>query len=160
MSLWPVVGALVGGIVGGVLGAVAWQHRGALGGLPEDWWRKRRDPDERLCYRTKSDALQAFRDANRRQIEAWGGLDVSASPAEFDAINARYGLKGSRAVRTLAQALWAVMPAHAPFCLDEIDVDALNATSPGQAGTGFVLPSWAYDLIAARDEVEHYRHAG
>jgi hypothetical protein len=147
-------------VVLGVLGAAAWERRGQLAGLPEDWWRKRREPKERLCYRTKSEALQAFRDANRHQIEDWGGLDTIASPAEFDAINARYGLKGSRAVRTLAQALWAVMPAHAPFCLDEIDVETLNETSPGQHGTGFVLPSWAYDLIAARDEAEHYATAG
>lgn len=160
MKALVALGALGSGLLAGALGAAAWRHRDQLRGLPEDWWRKRREPDERLCYRTKSEALQAFRDANRRQIEAWGGLDVTASPAEFDAINARYGLKGSRAVRSLSQALWAVMPAHAPFCLDEIDVETLNDTSPGQAGTGFQLPSWAYDLIAARDEAEYYAQTG
>jgi len=149
--------AALGGVVIGVAGAYLVAKRRGLDGLPDDWWRKRRMPERRLCYETKSEALQAFRDANRSLIEAWGGLDSRDTPAEYDSINARYGLKGDRAVRTLAQALWQVMPTHRPFCLDEIELDVLNATSPGQLGPGFQLPSWAHDAILEREEAAHYR---
>lgn len=110
-----------------------------------------------MCYRAKVDALQAFRDANRRIIDQWGGIDQQARPADFDAVNRRYGLEGKHQVRTLARAMWTVMPPHPPFCLDTIDLEALNDTAPGQRGQGFVLPEWAYEQIARREEARYYR---
>lgn len=149
-----------------ILGAVMLSRRrrtAALGaratieGIDSDWWRNYRRPDEKLCYRSKTQALQAFRDANRGIIESWGGLDVTSSPSEFDAINHRHSgrLRGKKAI-TLAQALWASMPNGAPYCLDQIDIEALNDTSPGRIGSGFRLPNWAYDEQARRMEAKHY----
>lgn len=134
------------------------RRSGALGdveGIDSDWWRRYRKPEHKLCYRSKTEALTAFRDANRGTIESWGGLDVTSSPAEFDAINHRHSdrLRGKKAI-TLAQALWAAMPNGAPYCLDEIDVEALNDTSPGRAGSGFRLPDWAYEKKFARMEAD------
>lgn len=131
--------------------------RATIEGIDSDWWRNYRRPEQKLCYRSKTQALQAFRDANRGLIENWGGLDVTSSPAEFDAINHRHGdrLRGKKAI-TLAQAIWASMPSGAPYCLDRIDVDALNDTSPGRIGSGFRLPNWAYDEQVRRMEAKHY----
>lgn len=118
-------------------------HRsGRLAGVPDDWWRHHKIQPEMSCYATKTAALQAFRDYNRAQIEEWGGLDRKDSAEEYDAINHKHALKGKRAVRTLSRAIWEAMPGKAPFCLDKIDIELLNETSPGQSGNGFRLPEW------------------
>lgn len=170
-ATWLKIAGLVGaGILGGVVGALAARSspgRGAARRRPQpgvgdvddardDWWRSRRSPGRTLCYRTKVDALQAFRDTNRRVIDEWGGLDALARPSDFDAINRRYGFE-KKPVRTLSQALWHAMPPHPPFCLDRIDLETLNETAPGQRGPGFVLPDWAYEEIARREESRYYR---
>ncbi len=123
----------------------------------DDWWRQHRTQPQRSCYRTKQAALQAFRDVNRDIIEEWGGLDRQDGAAEYDAVNHRYGLTGRKAARSLSQALWAVMPPRGPFCLDKLDLDALNDTSPGRIGGGFRLPDWTYERDARRRQVEHER---
>lgn len=156
------VGLIVAGaaIVGGGLYAL---RRGGGPFVPlgsrDDWWRQHRTQPEKRCYRTKAAALQAFRDANRATIEDWGGLDRQDSPAEYDAVNHRYGLTGRRAVRSLSQAMWVAMPSRPPFCLDSLDLDALNATSPGQVGSGFHLPDWTHEIVQRQSERERHREA-
>ena len=39
-----------------------------------------------------------------------------------------------------------------PYCLDRLDLDALNATDPGKIGSGFQLPGWYHDQAARRAE--------
>lgn len=121
---------------------------------PDDWWQAHRArlPDK-LCYATKQDALNVFRDENRETIENWGGLDAKARPSDFDAINHKYGVKAD----TLSKALWAAMPARRPFCLENIDVEALNDTAPGRAGNGFRLPSWVHERGYEAAQMEHYQ---
>lgn len=149
----------IGAVTAGV-GALLWLctrgRSAALGAPGDDWWRRPMRYEHKLCHRTKHEALMAMRDANRATIDAWGGLDASGPPSEFDSINARYGLKGPKAVRTIAQALWVAMPPRPPYCLDEIDLDALNATAPGAKGNGFQLPDWAIDEIAQKEWERHY----
>lgn len=126
---------------------------------PNDWyrWRPQRRSRGPVCYQTKAEALQAFRDANRGIIDDWGGLDAVGRPADFDALNHKLGLKGGGAIRTLAQAMWHAMPPRRPFCLDEMDIDTLNETSPGQRGSGFQLPEAAWDALVQREQARHYR---
>jgi hypothetical protein len=157
-AMAPAIGAFLFVGLGSFLAiGILGRKGGLVEGPADDWWRGKRERKERLCYRTKTAALQAFRDANHDTIETWGGLDVTASPAEFDSINAKYGLKGRKAVRSLARALWVTMPKDRPFCLDRIDIAALNETSPGQHGTGFRLPRVAYDAQADREQERHYQ---
>lgn len=127
------------------------------------WWRKPTPPRRRYgtCFRTKTDALNAFRAANWKTIEAWGGMDRKESPAEFDAINHKYGLKGRRAARDLATAMWAALPTREPpYCLDDIDLDALNDTSPAHEAGAFRLPDWAYENRYAAEQEAYYREQG
>lgn len=123
---------------------------------PQKWWL-RPSPAPRACYRTKADALKAFLDANRDIVENYGGADYAQSPAEFDAINHKYGLKGKRAARSIADAVWYAMPVGKPYCLDRIDLDALNDTSPArEAGVAFRLPDINYELQALAEEARRY----
>lgn len=157
----PLIGLGLGaGLLGFLLIGIIGRHRQLLGGRPDDWWKRRGERDRgRLCYRTKTAALQAFRDANQPTIQAWGGLDVSSPPAEFDAINHKYNLTGRRAVKTIARALWVTAPSRPPFCLDEIDLETLNSTAPGQHGRGFILPNYVYAAKANSDEARHHATA-
>lgn len=130
---------------------------------PARWWTQpvKAEPDLKACFSTKTAALKSFIEANRQIIDEYGGLDYRVSPSEFDAINHRYGLKQGRAVRTIADALWAAMPAGKPFCLDRIDLEALNDTSPARQrpDAAFRLPDEVYenaDAIAT-EEAAYYR---
>jgi hypothetical protein len=50
------------------------------------------------------------------------------------------------------------MPEGKPFCLDRIDVDALNDTSPAQeSGSLFRLPDHVYASEYVRGLERHYR---
>lgn len=140
-------------LVAGAAAVARRQHR--LRGLPSDWWRRK--PPRRVCYRTKTGALQAFREANMRRIEEWGGMDAQSSGGEFDAINTRYRkrLRGRPAI-TIAEAFWAAMPPGPPYCLDQLDLHALNETSPGQGGQGFRLPDWMEEVRVLQAEAAHY----
>jgi hypothetical protein len=129
-----------------------------LSGRPDDWYKHDRGAQpEQACYRTKTAALQAFKDYNRDQIAEWGPIDRKDSPEEYDAINHKRTLRGKRAVRTLARAMWEAMPSKPPFCLDRIDVELLNATSPGQAGSGFRIPTWGEEEAYSSKQEAHYR---
>lgn len=129
-----------------------------LKGIETDWWRRESAP--RRCFRTKTEALRVFRGANQDTIGHWGGMDLTSSRGEFDAINTRYlrRLRGKPA-NTIAQAFWAAMPPGPPYCLDDLDLDALNETSPGQHGQGFRLPNWMEDDRVRRAEARHYARA-
>lgn len=120
---------------------------------PPGWWRKPAPAQDRRCYRTKGEALKRFLDVNYQIVENYGGADYEVSPSEFDAINHKYDLKGKRAVRTIADAVWAAMPVGKPFCLDRIDLDALNDTSPArEAGIAFRLPDSVYEAQMMEEE--------
>lgn len=161
-KLAPAIGIGLGVSLFAFLGVGLFGHSrgllGRLGGREDDWWKRRTKKPERgrLCYSTKTTALQAFRDANQDTIHSWGGLDVTSSPAEFDAINHKYNLRGRKAVKSLARAFWVTMPNRPPYCLDHIDLNALNETSPGQHGRGFVLPNFAYVHKADAAQMRHY----
>jgi hypothetical protein len=126
-----------------------------LEGAPPNWWRKPlpKGAYGRSCFRTKSDALRVFADYNRDTIDAYGGESAVHRPAEFDAINAFYDLRGKRRVRTIAEALWEVLRGEPPWCLSEIDVALLNRTTPGQYGRGFQIPQHAEEerLLSAQE---------
>jgi hypothetical protein len=126
---------------------------------PAGWWRKRPAKDQ-PCYATKSAALAKFLDVNYEIVENYGGADYKVGTSEFDAINRKYDLKGKRAARSIADAVWAAMPVGKPYCLDRIDLDALNDTSPvHEAGVPFRLPDVVYESQLAAEEVRHYAPA-
>ena len=98
---------------------------------------------QKVCYPTKRDAARAFIGANLEIVQGWGGLDQVSTGGEFDAINERYGLTGKKRARTLADAIWSALPARRPFCLDRVDLDALNETQPARELGAFRLPDVA-----------------
>jgi hypothetical protein len=113
--------------------------------LPEPaqpWWRGPSvyPSKESVCYPNRRDALRLFRFSNRDLIDRAGGLDQPMTGGEFDSVNERYGLRGRRRVTTLAGAIEAVMPAGRPFCLDRLDLETLNETTPALEVGGFRLP--------------------
>jgi hypothetical protein len=133
-------------------------------GMPPRWWRRPLPKGGRSCYRTKADALKVFADENYAVIEEYGGIDYNVSPAEFDAINHKYGLKGNRRARNIAEALWAAVPPTRgrQVCLEDIDLQALNDTSPAREareaiGVEFRLPDYIEEDILAKQEEEYYR---
>jgi hypothetical protein len=97
----------------------------------------------KVCHRTTRAAARAFVAANDHVIQEWGGLDLESTGGEFDAINERYGLKGKRRARTLADAIWTALPSKKPYCLDRVDLDALNETAPALELGPFRLPDAA-----------------
>ncbi len=124
---------------------------------PPKWWRKPAPTKDRTCYRTKIEALRKFLEVNYRIVENYGGADYKVSPSEFDSINHKYDLTGKKAARTIAEAVWVAMPVGRPYCLDRIDLDALNDTSPArEAGVAFVLPDFVYVSEMAEEEARHY----
>lgn len=133
---------------------------GRLDAMPRAWWRKPPPKPPGVCYRSKSEALRQFVETNQDIIQNYGGIDYPQSPAEFDAINHKYDLRGKRAARTIAQAIWAAMPSGRPYCLDQIDLDALNGTSPArEADQPFRLPDYVYDIKAAQAQMDYYQQA-
>lgn len=133
--------------------------REALYAMPPRWFKARAPREERNCYRRKTDALNVFRERNQDVIDAYGGESYAQSPAEFDALNVKYGLRrGGRQVRSIAEALWVAMPSDPPYCLSRIDIDALNETSPGREHpVGFQLPNFIYEDDVRRAEADWYR---
>jgi hypothetical protein len=129
-------------------------------GMPGRWWRRPLPRGGRSCYRTKADALKVFADENFAVIEEYGGIDYNVSTQEFDSINHKYGTEATN----IAEALWAAVPPTRgrQVCLEDIDLDALNDTSPARnaretIGLEFQLPSSIMvDKWAAQEE-EYYR---
>lgn len=109
------------------------------------------------CYRTKTEMIKKFLDVNAEIVQGYGGADYAVSPSEFDAINHKYSLTGKKAVRTIADAVWVAMPVGKPYCLDRLDLDALNDTSPArEAGMPFILPDVVYESALAKQYAQHY----
>lgn len=125
-----------------------------------DWRRLPAPKKEAVCYTTKGEALRAFKDWNQRVIDAAGGLDQEMSKGEFDSVNERYGLKGKRKVRTVAQAMETVVPSGRPFCLDQIDLDTLNETTPAREAGPFTLPDYVEEhKLYAKGAQEYERQS-
>jgi len=124
-----------------------------------NWWRKAVPEEDLVCYDTKTKALKAFLDTNYEIVQGYGGADYAVSPSEFDAVNHKYSLHGKRAAKTIAQAVWAAMPEGKPFCLDRIDLAALNETSPArESQLAFRLPDYVYEDDLASQEERYYRN--
>lgn len=96
---------------------------------------------------TRRDVLRLFAESNAHAIDAAGGLDQVSSDGSFDAVNQRYGLAGVRRVRTMRQAIDAVLPTGRPFRIAAIDVETLNETRPAQEAGGFRLPDEVEEQI-------------
>jgi hypothetical protein len=117
-----------------------------FGRPPARWWNRPVPKEEKVCYRSKSNALRVFLDHNYRLVERWGGPDIKAGKSEFDAVNHKYGTNA----RTIAQAIWAALPKkRRPYCLTDIDLEALNDTSPAAQAEHdgipkFELPEYVY----------------
>jgi hypothetical protein len=122
-----------------------------------NWWRKTAPEEDRVCHDTKTKALKAFLDSNHDVVQSYGGADYEVSPSEFDSVNHKYDLRGKQAARTIAQAVWAAMPEGKPFCLDRLDLAALNDTSPARESQGFHLPDFVYTADLAAEEERYYR---
>jgi len=134
---------------------------------PKNWWRRKRPKRIQRCYRVKSDALRVFLDENVDLVEEWGGPGIKAGCSEFDSVNRKYGFERSRdCARTIATAVWYALPGSGhrggpPYCLDDIDITALNDTSPGRmrtrTGQGFRLPDAVEEARLATEEERYYR---
>jgi hypothetical protein len=127
-----------------------------------NWWTKTAPDVDKVCYPTKTKALKAFLDTNYEIVQNYGGADYGVSPSEFDSINHKYDLRGDNAATTIAKAVWAAMPEGKPFCLDRIDVDALNDTSPArESHLAFRLPDYVHEAgFSAEEEKYHRRQLG
>ena len=124
----------------------------------EGWWKKAAPSEDHVCYDTKTKALKAFLDTNYEIVQNYGGADYGVSPSEFDSVNHKYGLTGKRVATTIAEAVWAAMPEGKPFCLDRIDLDALNDTSPArESHLAFRLPDYVYEAELAAEQERYYR---
>lgn len=129
-----------------------------LGRAPHNWWRKPPPGRAASCYRTKTRALTAFYNTNALSIDRDVGMDQRESPVEFEAINHKYALTGKKAARTIAEAMWAALPVkRPPYCLEDIDLEALNDTDAGRRIGGFRLPDWIHEQRAAAEQEAYYR---
>jgi hypothetical protein len=126
------------------------------------WWRDTRPVKrDQVCYPTRAEALRSFADANRHAIDRAGGMDQVSSDGAWDAVNERFGLKGKRRVRSVRQALEAVMPPGRPYCLDRLDLETLNETRPAQEAGGFRLPDFVEEhKWLQREYAEHMTNEG
>ena len=117
-----------------------------------------RDPYRR-CYRSKSVALAMFVNvpANRQMVERHGGLHVTDDKGGFDATNERFGLRGNRRVRTLADALWYAMPRGHSYCLDKMDLRTLNENRAVEAAGGFHLPDHIIEIMSRREQERYWK---
>jgi hypothetical protein len=134
---------------------------GHLEAPPRRWWTKKLPKKARLCYRKKTDALNVFLDENYKLVERWGGPDIKAGCSEFDAVNHKHGLKKKKCAKTIADAVWLSLRGSGhrggpPYCLDEIDLESLNDTAPGQLYNGFRLPPKAHEEVLRREEERYY----
>lgn len=137
---------------GGALGSA--KH--SLYAMPDRWWETKVPRENKLCYRTKTEALRKFMDWNFAVIDDYGGPTAKGSRGEFDALT-----KYEVAPTDISEALWVALPAPPrgrQFCLDDIDLAALNDTSPGRDHpVGFQLPDYVLEEKLLEQEYERYR---
>jgi len=134
--------------------------RHQLYSMPNRWWRPDASKGEKNCFQAKTEALMRFARFNSRVIDNYQGIDHNESPAEFDAINTKYGLEGDNRVTNIAQALWVSMPTGRPYCLADMDIETLNRTSPAMEdplGVGFQVPDYALIDKLNREQQEFFR---
>ena len=110
----------------------------------------------KVCFRTKADMVRTLVDANRHVIES---CTPDATGVEFEAINHAQGRKGKRTVTTCEQAIRAVSPTSAPYCMDRIDFDALNNLAVAKRNGGFRLPPKVQDAITELEARKRYAEA-
>ena len=123
-----------------------------LDNAPYNWWQRFTPSTDRLCYRSKSRMLNAFLSVNEGYFDI--DLHRRESPAEFDSVNHKYGTKA----RTLAEAIWAAVPVkRRPYCLEDIDIEALNNTDVGRRIGGFRMPDWYYEKKFDLEQEAYYR---
>jgi hypothetical protein len=117
----------------------------------------------RKCHTTKTDALRAFvaDPANARTLEGFELYGDESSRSRlyrhcsgvFDAINAKYDLRGARKVCSIDDAIWHAVrprPGGRGFCLDEVDLEALNdVAAAAQLDTRFRIPEALIEDIEA-----------
>lgn len=131
--------------------------RHSLYAMPDRWWQEKIPSEDKLCYRRKTDALNKFREWNQAVIEDWGGMTAKGSKGEFDALT-----KFEVAPTDIAEALWVSIPPPPrgrKFCLEDIDLEALNDTSPAvDHPVGFQLPDYIIEAKLLEEEYERYRH--
>lgn len=130
-----------------------------LRAMPDRWWTRRAPRESKLCYATKTDALNKFREWNQAVIDDYGGETAQGSRGEFDAMTKHGALP-----KNIAEALWIALPPEktrygkGPFCLEDIDVQALNETSAGQhSRSGFTLPEYVAERLIDREYDDYYR---
>jgi hypothetical protein len=172
MSARPVLVALLAG--GAAVGLAAWVSRRSgrrladvdggedvLRAMPDRWWTRRIPREDRLCYATKTDALNKFRSWNQAVIDEYGGETAGGSRGEFDAMTKHGALPTN-----IAEALWLSLPpertryGRGPFCIEDIDVEALNETSAGQGHpAGFTLPEYVSERQIDRRYADWYARA-
>ena len=128
----------------------------SLYAMPDRWWTEKAPRQEKLCYKRKTDALNAFLDWNSDVVEEYGGMTAKGSSGEFDAMT-KYGVLPT----DIAEAAWVSLPAPVrgrKFCLEDIDVEALNDTSPGRNhDIGFQLPDYVVEAKLLEEQYERYR---
>ena len=135
------------------------QRRRGLGA--PDWARLRAPIDfGRRCYRTKAHALHVFASWNQSTVDRHGGLAVKDEGGGFDATNERYGLRGKKRAKSLADVLWASLPPGRPFCLDRIDLETLNANQAVEHAGGFHQPDHVLEWRNRQDEERFYIERG
>jgi hypothetical protein len=134
--------------------------RHQLYSMPRRYWVPDPSKAEKNCYQNKAECLMRFAKYNSRVIDNYSGMEHDESPAEFDAINAKHGLKGDNRVTNISQALWVSLPPGRPYCLDNIDIETLNRTSPALEDPqkiGFLIPDYAIIDRLNREQAELFR---
>ena len=130
--------------------------------MPSRWWEKKPPTADLACYKTKTDALNAFLQYNWRIVEeVFRGPDYNHGTEGFDNINHEFGLKGKRRVDTLAKAAWWSMKGPKPWCLVNINVDQLDDTDIARrAEVSFQLPSHAEEQQLLEEQEQWWRDQG
>lgn len=131
----------------------------AIRAMPKGWWQKAPPVKDKLCYGSKTEALNKFREWNQGVVDDYGGMSSGGSGGEFDALT-----KWGALPKNLAEAFWLALPPErvnfgvGPFCLDQIDVGALNETSAGRDHpVGFQLPDFVMAAEIAKRERQYHR---
>jgi hypothetical protein len=122
------------------------------------WWLKPEPKEEKPCYPRKSDALNVFSRYNEHVIEPYGGPNLVHSCAMFDSINEKYDLRGKKCVKRIGDAMSVALQGK-PYCIDNIDINALNETFPAQDKGGFRMPDFVLEKKLDEKEAEYYRQA-